>query len=195
MPDDDLSSISGLDDRRRDVLAQKLGVSTCYELIMATVQRIVDAFGRRTIGPRSTKSSRVAGRGAPNPRRVDRCRRLGPRGLRMAVGGYLRRGVRERGQRETLERRIVVEQTESNPRHSPHSGGNGQGGRVTTPAGGCSNASAARPCGGAGPRRRPPGGRCPADAVPAEAGLRAPALPAPALRHRRSRHRQRRGSR
>lgn len=43
--------ISGLDDRRLTVLEQKLGITSCYELIMADRRRIADAFGRRTIRP------------------------------------------------------------------------------------------------------------------------------------------------
>ena len=42
MPADDLSGISGLDDRHRAVLAQKLGITTYYELIMADRQRIAE---------------------------------------------------------------------------------------------------------------------------------------------------------
>jgi hypothetical protein len=51
MPINELSDISGLDDKQRAVLAQKLEITTCYELIMADRQRIIDAFGRRTIRP------------------------------------------------------------------------------------------------------------------------------------------------
>ena len=51
MPTDDLSGISGLDDRHRTVLDQKAGITSYYELIMADRQRIVDAFGRRAIRP------------------------------------------------------------------------------------------------------------------------------------------------
>ena len=51
MPTDDLSGISGLDDRHRTVLDQKAGITSYYELIMADRQRIVDAFGRRTYRP------------------------------------------------------------------------------------------------------------------------------------------------
>src|SRR5512135_3218060 len=51
MPISDLSGISGLDEKRRAVLAQKLEITNCYELIMADRQRIVDAFGRRSYRP------------------------------------------------------------------------------------------------------------------------------------------------
>jgi hypothetical protein len=51
MPTNELSGISGLDARRRAVLAEKLKITTCYELIMADRQRIVDAFGRRSNRP------------------------------------------------------------------------------------------------------------------------------------------------
>jgi hypothetical protein len=51
MPINELSGISGLDARRRAVLAEKLKITTCYELIMADRQRIVDAFGRRANRP------------------------------------------------------------------------------------------------------------------------------------------------
>jgi len=169
MPDDDLSSISGLDDGDVTCSRRSFGVSTCYELIMATVS----GSSTRSDGARSghaRRSLRVAGRGAPNPRRVDRCRRLGPRGLRMAVGGYLVVAFEERGQRETLERRIVVEQTEVEP--SLASAAEAMA-RVT-----CDDTCrwmlervGARPlrrC--QARRRRPPGGRCPRGRRPAEAG-------------------------
>jgi hypothetical protein len=118
MPEDNLSSISGLDDRRRDVLAQKLGVSTCYELIMADRQRIVDAFGRRTIRPTLDEVSAWQ----------DEARRIRAASLDAAVSapasGWQSAATfvvafEERGQRETLERRIVVEQTEVEPEASP----------------------------------------------------------------------------
>jgi len=119
MPDDDLSSISGLDDRRRDVLGQKLGVSTCYELIMADRQRIVDAFGRRTIRPTLDEVSAWQ----------DEARRIRAASLDAAISAPAASGwqsaatfvvaFEERGQRETLERRIVVEQTEVEPEASP----------------------------------------------------------------------------
>jgi hypothetical protein len=51
MPINELSGIGGLDNKQRAVLAQKLEITTCYELIMADRQQIVDAFGRRTIRP------------------------------------------------------------------------------------------------------------------------------------------------
>src|SRR5512146_646314 len=51
MPVSDLSGISGLDGKQRAVLSQKLGITSCYELIMADRQRIIEAFGRRTIRP------------------------------------------------------------------------------------------------------------------------------------------------
>jgi hypothetical protein len=51
MPTDDLSGISGLDDRQRAVLDQKAGITSFYELIMADRQRIIDTFGRRTYRP------------------------------------------------------------------------------------------------------------------------------------------------
>jgi hypothetical protein len=119
MPDDDLSSISGLDDRRRDVLGQKLGVSTCYELIMADRQRIVDAFGRRAIRPTLDEVSAWQ----------DEARRIRAASLDAAISAPAASGwqsaatfvvaFEERGQRETLERRIVVEQTEVEPEASP----------------------------------------------------------------------------
>jgi len=51
VPANDLSEVGGLDDKQSTVLSQKLGITSCYELIMADRQRIVDAFGRRIIRP------------------------------------------------------------------------------------------------------------------------------------------------
>ena len=51
MPVNDLSDVAGLDEKQRAVLSQKLDITICYELIMGDRQRIVDAFGRRTIRP------------------------------------------------------------------------------------------------------------------------------------------------
>ena len=71
MPTDDLSGISGLDDRHRTVLDQKAGITSYYELIMADRQRIVDAFGRRTLPAHARAGGRVAGRSAPPARLGD----------------------------------------------------------------------------------------------------------------------------
>src|SRR5881392_935883 len=93
MPTDDLSGISGLDDRHRTVLDQKAGITSYYELIMADRQRIVDAFGRRTY--------------RPTPEQVaewqDEARRLRASAIdasladgvpRVGAGGHVRCGVR-----------------------------------------------------------------------------------------------------
>jgi hypothetical protein len=118
MPVDDLSSISGLDDRRRDVLA-KLEVSTYYELIMTDRQRIVDAFGRRVIRPTLEEVSAWQ----------DEARRLRAASIDASVSATAPSGwqsaatfvvaFEEREQGEALERRIVVEQTEVEPEASP----------------------------------------------------------------------------
>jgi len=118
MPVDDLSSISGLDDRRRDVLA-KLEVSTYYELIMTDRQRIVDAFGRRVIRPTLEEVSAWQ----------DEARRMRAASIDASVSATAPSGwqsaatfvvaFEERQQGEALDRRIVVEQTEVEPEASP----------------------------------------------------------------------------
>jgi hypothetical protein len=119
MPADDLSGISGLDDRRRDVLAQKLEISTCYELIMADRQRIVDAFGRRTIKPTIEEVSEWQ----DEARRV-RAASIDASASATAASGWQSAATfvvafEERGQGESVERRIVAEQTEVEPEASP----------------------------------------------------------------------------
>jgi hypothetical protein len=119
MPADDLSGISGLDDRHRAVLAQKLGISTYYELIMADRQRIADAFGRRAIRPALEDVSAWQ----------DEARRLRAASIGASVSALAAPGwqsaatfvvaFEERGQGAALERRIVAEQTEIEPEPSP----------------------------------------------------------------------------
>lgn len=119
MPADDLSGISGLDDRRRDVLAQKLEISTCYELIMADRQRIVDVFGRRTIKPTLEEVSEWQ----DEARRI-RAASIDASASATAASGWQSAATfvvafEERGQGEAVERRIVAEQTEVEPEASP----------------------------------------------------------------------------
>jgi hypothetical protein len=119
MPADDLSGISGLDDRHRAVLAQKLGITTYYELIMADRQRIADAFGRRAIRPALEDVSAWQ----------DEARRLRAASIGASVSALAAPGwqsaatfvvaFEERGQGAALERRIVAEQTEIEPEPSP----------------------------------------------------------------------------
>lgn len=51
MPTDDLTTLPGLDDRQRAVLAQELDITTSLELIMAERQRVVSAFEGRADAP------------------------------------------------------------------------------------------------------------------------------------------------
>lgn len=119
MPADDLSSITGLDDTRRDVLAQKRGICTYYALIMTDRKRIADAFGRRVIRPTPEEVAEWQ----------DEARRLlaaskdasaaatAPSGWQSAASFVV--DFEEREQGDALERRIVVEQTEVEPEASP----------------------------------------------------------------------------
>jgi hypothetical protein len=119
MPINDLSGISGLDDRRRAVLAEKLEITNCYELIMADRQRIVDAFGRRTIRP--TLEEVAAWQ--------DEARRIHASSIDASVSEIAASGweptatfvvaFEKRGQGDAMERRVVAEQTEVEPEASP----------------------------------------------------------------------------
>jgi len=119
MPVNDLSGISGLDDRRRAVLAQKLEITNCYELIMADRQRIVDAFGRRTIRPTLEEVAVWQ----------DEARRIQASSIDASVSAIAASGwepaatfvvaFEERGRGDALERRVVAEQTEIEPEASP----------------------------------------------------------------------------
>jgi len=115
MPADDLSGISGLDDRRRAVLADKLGITTRYELIMTDRPRIADAFGRRTIRP-TLEDVAVW---------QDEARRMRAASIEAAVSDAAAAGwepaatfvvaFEERRRGDALERRIVAEQNEVEP--------------------------------------------------------------------------------
>jgi hypothetical protein len=119
MPTDDLSGISGLDDRQRTVLDQKAGITSYYELIMADRQRIVDAFGRRTY--------------RPTPEQVaewqDEARRLRASAIDASFSptespewepvAMFVVAFEERREGEASERRIVAEQTEIESGISP----------------------------------------------------------------------------
>ena len=119
MPINDLSGISGLDDKQRAVLAQKLEITTCYGLIMADRQRIVEAFGRRTIRP--TLEEVAAWQ--------DEARGIHASAIDAAVSGITASGweptatfvvaFEEREQGDVTERRVVAEQTEIEPEASP----------------------------------------------------------------------------
>jgi hypothetical protein len=119
MPINDLSCISGLDDRRRAVLAQKLEITNCYELIMADRQRIADAFGRRTIRPTLEEVAVWQ----------DEARRMHASSIDASVSAIAASGwepaatfvvaFEERGQADAMERRVVAEQTEIEPEASP----------------------------------------------------------------------------
>jgi hypothetical protein len=119
MPINDLSGISGLDDKRRAVLAQKLEINNCYELIMADRQRIVDAFGRRSYRPTledvavwqdEARRMRASSMDAPD--------------LVMASPGWEPVAMfvvafEERCRGDATERRIVAEQAEIESEASP----------------------------------------------------------------------------
>jgi len=119
MPINDLSGISGLDDRRRAVLAEKLEITNCYELIMADRQHIVGAFGRRTIRP--TLEVVAAWQ--------DEARRIHASSIDASVPAIAASGweptatfvvaFEERGQGDAMERRVVAEQNEVEPEASP----------------------------------------------------------------------------
>lgn len=119
MPVNDLSGISGLDDKRRAVLAQKLEITDCYELIMADRQQIVDAFGRRTIKPTLEEVSLWQ----DEARRV-RASSMDASASAIAASGWEPAATfvvafEERRRGDATERRIVAEQTEIEPEASP----------------------------------------------------------------------------
>jgi hypothetical protein len=119
MPIHDLSGISRLDDRRRDVLAQKLGITNWYDLIMADRRRIVDAFGRRTIRP--TLEEVAAWQ--DEARRM-RASSIDASAASIAASGWEPTAMfvvafEQRRQGDAMERRIVAEQTEVEPEASP----------------------------------------------------------------------------
>lgn len=119
MPADDLSGISELDDRRRAVLAQGLGITSCYELILADRQRIADAFGRRAIRPTLEEVTVWQ----------DEARRIRAASIDASVSAAAASGwqsaasfvvaFEERGRQDALERRIVAELAEIEPEASP----------------------------------------------------------------------------
>jgi hypothetical protein len=125
MPIYGLAGLSEPDDKRHAMPTQKLEISACYELIMANCQRIVDAFGRSN-RPRSRGRS-AAGRGAPHPRLVDGCFRLGESRLWVRAGGNVCYGFRGMSRRDAVERRTVVAQTKIEPEDAPQSGRNCSG--------------------------------------------------------------------
>lgn len=119
MPINDLSGISRLDDKQRTVLAQKLEITNCYELIMADRQRIVDAFGRRIIRPTLEEVAVWQ----------DEARRLRASAIDAVVSASAAAGwepkvtfvvaFEERRQGDAWEHRIVAEQTDIEPEASP----------------------------------------------------------------------------
>jgi hypothetical protein len=119
MPTDDLSGISGLDDRQRAVLDQKAGITSFYELIMADRQRIIDTFGRRTYRPTLEQVAVWQ----------DEARRLraSARDVSLSAAESLEWepaamfvvAFEERRHEEASERRIVAEQTEIESGVSP----------------------------------------------------------------------------
>jgi hypothetical protein len=119
MPINGLSAISGLDEKRHAVLAQKLDISTCYELIMADRQRIVEAFGRRIIRPTLEEVAIWQ----------DEARRIRNSSINAPVPAITAFGweptatfvvaFEERRRGDATERRMVAEQTEVEPDASP----------------------------------------------------------------------------
>lgn len=119
MPTDDLSGISGLDDRQRVVLDQKTGITSYYELIMADRRRIVDAFGRRAYRPTleqvaewQDEARRLRASAIDAPLSPTESPEWEP--VAMFVVAF-----EERHQEEAAERRIVAEQTEIESGISP----------------------------------------------------------------------------
>jgi len=101
------------------VLAQKLDITTCYELIMADRQRIVEAFGRRTIRPALEDVTIWQ----------DEARRIRASSIDAPVSAIAASGwepaatfvvaFEERRRGDAMEQRIVAEQTEVEPEASP----------------------------------------------------------------------------
>ena len=112
MPIDDLSALAGVDERHRAVLGEKLGVMSCYELILADRQRIVEAFGRKSFKPTledvaawqdEARRKRMAAAAATDWEEV----------ASFAVV------FEQRPRGEGTEHRVLVEQTEVEPEASP----------------------------------------------------------------------------
>ena len=171
MPADDLSGISGLDDRHRAVLAQKLGITTYYELIMADRQRIADAFGRRAIRPALEDVSAWQ----------DEARRLRAASIGASVSALAAPGwqsaatfvvaFEERGQVRHWNGGSSPNRPRSNPSRRPRNSRNGLAGCVATPAGGCSSGLALGPLRPCPARRGPPPRQNPAPRRPTQGRL------------------------
>ena len=124
MPTNDLSGVSGLDDTRRAVLEQEAGITSCYELIMADRQRIVDALGQSADQPTLEQVAEWQ----------DEARRLRASAIDASVSAVgppewepvatFVVAFEERRQEESSERRIVAEQAEIesgvSPQHRSH---------------------------------------------------------------------------
>ncbi len=119
MPSNDLSGLSGLDDKRRAVLAQKLEITNYYDLIMADRQRIVDAFGRRANRP--TLEDVAVWQDEARRLRASSIQAFvpatGPSGWESTAMFVV--AFEQRRQGDAMERRIVAEQTEIEPEASP----------------------------------------------------------------------------
>jgi hypothetical protein len=119
MPIDGLTGLSGLDDKRRTVLAKKLEITDLYELIMTDRHRIMEAFGRRGDRPTLEEVSRWQ----------DEARRLRASSRATSVPTVAASGwepvahfvvaFEERRGAGPEERRIIAEQSEVEPEAAP----------------------------------------------------------------------------
>jgi hypothetical protein len=108
MPNGDLSNVTTMEDKQRTVLADKLGITSCYELILAERRQIVAAFGRRTNRPGLEDVAEWQ----------DEARRV--RAAATAAAEWEQVGLfvvafEQRHRGEEIERRIVAERTEADP--------------------------------------------------------------------------------
>lgn len=111
MPSSELSDIIGLDDRRRALLHERLGVATCYDLIIADRHRVLAAF---TGDPDPPDLEEIA-------RWQDQARRR--RSVAARANGWEQVAAFvvsfERREGDPRHRRVVCEQTEVEPEGSP----------------------------------------------------------------------------
>jgi hypothetical protein len=112
MGTDELSGIAGLDERRRDVLAAKLGITTCYDLILAERRAVANAFGRKAQRP--TLEEVAEWQDAARRKRAAAVPANGWEQVASFVVVFERRG-RPSGE----ARRVVAEQTEVEPEAKP----------------------------------------------------------------------------
>lgn len=120
MSSDDLVDLHEIDEKQRAVLAEKLSITTCYELIMADRRDVLRAFGRRKYKPTLEEIGdwQDAARRRYLETNTATASAIADPGWEQAgifVVAFERRRVS--GQ---LEQQLVAEQTEVEPDAAPH---------------------------------------------------------------------------